>query len=60
MGICSGISNAWLFIHCFQSELEFRNVVFLWREECQGTRRKKPSEHAQRQEPPGECCSEKN
>ena len=40
MGICSGISNALLFIQCFQSELEFRNVVFWWREECQGTRRK--------------------
>ena len=27
-GICSGISTRWLFIHCFQIELEFRNVDF--------------------------------
>ena len=25
-GICSGISTRWLFIHCFQIELEFRSV----------------------------------
>ena len=24
--MCSGISTEWLFIHCFQIELEFRNV----------------------------------
>ena len=24
--ICSGISSRWLFIHCFQIELEFRSV----------------------------------
>ena len=28
MGICSGISMKWLFIHCFQIELEFRRVDF--------------------------------
>ena len=27
-GICSGISTKWLFIHCFQIELEFRSVDF--------------------------------
>ena len=27
MGICSGISTEWLFIHCFQVKLEFRNVI---------------------------------
>ena len=25
MGICNGISSKWLFIHCFQMELEFRS-----------------------------------
>ena len=28
MGVCSGISTKWLFIHCFQTELEFRSVYF--------------------------------
>ena len=28
MGISSGISTKWLFIHCFQIELEFRSVDF--------------------------------
>ena len=28
MGINSGISTKWLFIHCFQIELEFRSVDF--------------------------------
>ena len=28
MGICSDISTEWLFIHCFQIELEIRNVDF--------------------------------
>ena len=28
MGICSSISTKWLFINCFQIELEFRNVDF--------------------------------
>ena len=28
MGICRGISTKWLFIHCFQIELEFRSVDF--------------------------------
>ena len=27
-GICRGISTRWLFIHCFQIELEFRSVDF--------------------------------
>ena len=40
MKICSGISTWWLFIHCFQIELEFRNVDILWREEKLRTRRK--------------------
>ena len=26
MGICSGISTMWLFIHCFKIELEFGSV----------------------------------
>ena len=29
MGICSGISTEWLFIHCFQIELEFGVLVFV-------------------------------
>ena len=28
MGICSGISTKWLFIHCLQIKLEFRSVGF--------------------------------
>ena len=28
MGICSGTSTKWLFIHCFQIELEFKSVDF--------------------------------
>ena len=39
-GICSGISTRWLFIHCFQIELEFRSVGFLMRGENRSTRRK--------------------
>ena len=26
MEICSGFSTKWVFIHCFQIELEFRSV----------------------------------
>ena len=37
MVICRGISTEWLVIHCFQAELEFRNVFFLWREENRRT-----------------------
>ena len=47
MGICSGISTKWLFIHCFQIELEFRNVDF-----CGGRKTgepgEKPSEQGQK------------
>lgn len=39
MGIFSGISNKWLFIVCFQVELEFENVKV-----CGG--RKKLTENA--------------
>ena len=28
-GICSGVSTKWLFIHCFQMELEFRSADFV-------------------------------
>jgi len=28
MGISSGISTGWLFVHCVQVELEFRMLVF--------------------------------
>ena len=28
MGICSGTSTKWLFIHCFWIELEFKSVDF--------------------------------
>ena len=46
MGICSGISTKWLFIHYFQIELEFRSADF-----CGGMKiglelGKKPSEQA--------------
>ena len=39
MGICSGISTKWLFIHCFQIELEFRSVDF-----CRGRKTGEPGE----------------
>ena len=29
MGICSGISTEWLFIHCFQIELELEMLIFV-------------------------------
>ena len=29
MGICSGISTEWLFIHCFRVELEFGVLIFV-------------------------------
>ena len=43
MGICSGISKKWLFIHCFQIESEFRNVDF-WGGRKTGEPGEKPSE----------------
>ena len=39
IGICSGISTKWLFIHCFQTELEFRSVDF-----CGGRKTGEPGE----------------
>ena len=39
MGICSGISTMWLFIHCFKIELEFGSVDF-----CGGKKTGKPGE----------------
>ena len=39
MGICSGISTEWLFIHCFQIELEFGSVGF-----CGGRKTGEPGE----------------
>ena len=39
MGIYSGISTKWLFIHCFQIKLEFRNVDF-----CEGRKTEEPGE----------------
>ena len=44
MGISSGISTKWLFIHCFQIELEFRNVDF-----CGGRNSGKPEEKSSKQ-----------
>ena len=41
MGICSGISTKWLFIRCFQIELEFRSVDFC-EERKTGEPREKP------------------
>ena len=38
-GIYSGISTKWFFIHCFQSELEFRHVDF-----CGGRKTREPRE----------------
>jgi len=29
MGISSGISTRWLFVHCVRIELEFKNVLYL-------------------------------
>ena len=46
MGICSGISTKWLFIHCFLIDLEFRSVDF-----CGWTKTGEPGE-------PGEKPSE--
>ena len=43
MGICSGISTKWLFIHCFQIELKFRSVDFCGRRKT-GEPGEKPSE----------------
>ena len=49
MGFCSDISTRWLFIHCFQIELEFRNVDF-----CGGRKTgepgEKPSEQGENQQ----------
>ena len=42
MGICSGISTKWLFIHCFQIELEFS--VDLWEGRKTGEVGEKPLE----------------
>jgi len=39
MGICSGISTKWLFIHYFQIKLEFRSVDF-----CGGRKTGEPGE----------------
>ena len=39
MGIRSGISTRWIFIHCFQIELEFRSVDF-----CEGRKTGEPGE----------------
>ena len=44
MGIVSGISTEWLFVHCFQVELEFGNVGFCGGRKT-GVPREKPSEH---------------
>ena len=40
MGISSGTSTWWLFTHCVQIELEFRNVGFFRRGENRSTGRK--------------------
>ena len=40
MGICSDIFKKWLFIHCFQNELEFRSVDF-----CGGRKTGEPGEN---------------
>jgi len=40
IGICSGIFTEWLFIHCFQIELEFKSVDC-----CEG---KKTREHGEK------------
>ena len=49
MGICSGISTRWLFIHYFQIELEFRSIGF-----CGGRKTgepgEKPSEQGENQQ----------
>ena len=39
MGICSGISKKWLFIHCFEIELKFKSVDF-----CGGRKSEEPGE----------------
>ena len=39
MGICSGISTKWLFIHCFQVKLKFRSVDL-----CGGRKTEEPGE----------------
>ena len=41
MGICSGISTKWLFIHCSQIEQEFRSVDFF----CGGRKTGEPAEN---------------
>ena len=43
MGLSSGISTRWLFIHCFQIELEFRKDDFCG-ERKTGEPGEKPSE----------------
>ena len=48
MGIYTGISTKWLFIHWFQIELEFRGVCFC-RERKTGEPREKPSEQCENQ-----------
>ena len=40
MEICSGIATKWLFIHCFQIELEFRSVDF-----CGGSKTGEPGDN---------------
>ena len=39
MGICTRFFTKWLFVHCFQIELEFRSVDF-----CEG---RKTAEHGE-------------
>ena len=45
MGICSGISAKWLFIHCFQIASEFGSVHF-----CGGRKTGEPGEKPSEQE----------
>ena len=49
MGINTGISTKWPFIHWFQIELEFRGVCFC-RERKTGEPREKPSEQGENQQ----------
>ena len=46
------VSTEWLLLHFFQVELEFRNVVFLRREENRSTRRKTLGAENQQQTQP--------
>ena len=46
MGICSGIFRKWLFIHCFQIELELRSVD-IWGGRKTGEFGEKPLEQGQ-------------